>query len=103
VHGPTVRSFDSNSYRFLMRLTVSTKSPRFALCSNAFVTISPLSSDILLFGMPPPYAAGDFAARFDAYIGGHWYTIDAHKNIPRIGRVLIAQGRDAANVLNTFS
>src|SRR6202047_3100791 len=32
------------------------------------------------------------------YLGGHWYTFDARNNIPRIGRVLIAQGRDAADV-----
>jgi transglutaminase-like putative cysteine protease len=49
-------------------------------------------------GMPPPYAAGDFAGWFEAYIGGRWYTFDARNNIPRIGRVLIAQGRDAADV-----
>src|SRR6266403_2004071 len=49
-------------------------------------------------GMPPPYAAGDFAGWFEAYIGGHWYTFDARNNIPRIGRVLIALGRDAADV-----
>ena len=49
-------------------------------------------------GMPPPYAAGDFAGWFEAYVGGHWYTFDARNNIPRIGRVLIAQGRDAADV-----
>jgi transglutaminase-like putative cysteine protease len=49
-------------------------------------------------GMPPPYSAGDFAGWFEAYLGGHWYTFDARNNIPRIGRVLIAQGRDAADV-----
>jgi transglutaminase-like putative cysteine protease len=49
-------------------------------------------------GMPPPYAAGDFAGWFEAYIGGRWYTFDARNNIPRIGRVLIALGRDAADV-----
>jgi transglutaminase-like putative cysteine protease len=49
-------------------------------------------------GMPPPYAAGDFAGWFEAYIGGRWYTFDARNNIPRIGRILIAQGRDAADV-----
>src|SRR5450756_1933575 len=49
-------------------------------------------------GMPLPWAAGDFAGWFEAYIGGHWYTFDARNNIPRIGRVLIAQGRDAADV-----
>ena len=49
-------------------------------------------------GMPKPWAAGDFAGWFEAYLGGHWYTFDARNNMPRIGRVLIAQGRDAADV-----
>ncbi len=49
-------------------------------------------------GMPPPYAAMDFAGWFEAYLDGHWYTFDARNNTPRIGRVLIARGRDAANV-----
>ena len=49
-------------------------------------------------GMPPPYGVMDFAAWFEAYIGGHWYVFDARNNIPRIGRVLIARGRDAADV-----
>ena len=48
-------------------------------------------------GMPPPYAAGDFAGWFEAYIGGRWHTFDARNNIPRIGRVLIARGRDAVD------
>src|SRR6476646_8752914 len=49
-------------------------------------------------GAPPPYGPMDFAAWFEAFIGGHWYTFDARNNMPRIGRVLIAQGRDAADV-----
>ena len=49
-------------------------------------------------GMPPPYAPMDFARWFEAYLGGRWYTFDARNNIPRIGRVLIALGRDAADV-----
>jgi transglutaminase-like putative cysteine protease len=49
-------------------------------------------------GMPPPYAVMDFAAWFEAYIGGQWHTFDARNNQPRIGRVLIARGRDAADV-----
>lgn len=55
-------------------------------------------------GTPPPYGPMDFAAWFEAYLGGHWYTFDARNNVPRIGRVLIAQGRDAADVAisNTF-
>jgi transglutaminase-like putative cysteine protease len=49
-------------------------------------------------GMPPPYAAMDFAGWFEAYLGGAWYTFDPRNNEPRIGRVLIARGRDAADV-----
>jgi transglutaminase-like putative cysteine protease len=49
-------------------------------------------------GTAPPYGVMDFAAWFEAYIGGAWYTFDARNNVPRIGRVLIARGRDAADV-----
>jgi transglutaminase-like putative cysteine protease len=55
-------------------------------------------------GIPPPYGPMDFAAWFEAYLGGQWYIFDARNNVPRIGRVLIARGRDAADVpiSNTF-
>ncbi len=49
-------------------------------------------------GMPPPYGPMDFAGWFEAYLDGNWYTFDARNNMPRIGRVLIARGRDAADV-----
>ncbi len=49
-------------------------------------------------GMPPPYGTMDFAAWFEVFLGGHWYTFDARNNTPRIGRVLIARGRDASDV-----
>ena len=49
-------------------------------------------------GMPPPYGPMDFAAWFEAFLDGHWYTFDARNNMPRIGRVLIARGRDASDV-----
>jgi transglutaminase-like putative cysteine protease len=49
-------------------------------------------------GMPPPYGVMDFAGWFEAYLGGQWYTFDARNNIPRIGRVLLARGRDAVDV-----
>jgi len=49
-------------------------------------------------GTPKPWAAGDFAGWFEAYIGGHWRTFDPRNNVPRIGRILIAQGRDASDV-----
>jgi transglutaminase-like putative cysteine protease len=48
-------------------------------------------------GIPPPYGPMDFAGWFEAYLGGRWYTFDPRNHIPRIGRVLIARGRDAAD------
>jgi len=49
-------------------------------------------------GTQPPYGTMDFAAWFEAFLDGRWYTFDARNNTPRIGRVLIARGRDAADV-----
>jgi transglutaminase-like putative cysteine protease len=49
-------------------------------------------------GVPPPHGVMDFAGWFEAYLGGQWYTFDARNNTPRIGRVLIARGRDAVDV-----
>jgi transglutaminase-like putative cysteine protease len=48
-------------------------------------------------GMPPPYSPGDFSAWFEAYLDGQWHTFDARHNQPRIGRVLMARGRDATD------
>ena len=49
-------------------------------------------------GTPKPWAAGDFAAWFEAYLGGEWHMFDPRNNVPRIGRVLMARGRDAVDV-----
>jgi len=49
-------------------------------------------------GTPQPYPPGDFAAWFEAFIGGQWCMFDPRNNMPRMGRVLIARGRDAADV-----
>jgi len=49
-------------------------------------------------GIPPPHAPMDFAGWFEAYLSGQWHTFDPRNNVPRIGRVLIARGRDAADV-----
>ena len=54
-------------------------------------------------GAPPPYGPMDFAGWFEAYLGGRWYTFDPRNNTPRIGRVLIAQGRDAVDVPITLT
>ena len=52
-------------------------------------------------GTPPPWGTMDFAGWFEAYLGDRWYTFDARNNTPRIGRVLIARGRDACDVALT--
>jgi transglutaminase-like putative cysteine protease len=49
-------------------------------------------------GVPPPYGPMDFAAWMEVYLGGRWHTFDPRNNVPRIGRVLIARGRDASDV-----
>ncbi|WP_116133527.1 transglutaminase family protein [Tropicimonas sp. IMCC34043] len=49
-------------------------------------------------GTPPPYPPGDFAAWMEVFLGGAWWTFDPRNNVRRIGRVLIARGRDAADV-----
>jgi transglutaminase-like putative cysteine protease len=54
-------------------------------------------------GVPPDDAPMDFSAWFEAYLGGRWYTFDARHNVPRIGRILVARGRDAADVALTTS
>jgi transglutaminase-like putative cysteine protease len=55
-------------------------------------------------GTPPPYPVGDFAAWFEAWIGGKWYTFDPRNNVPRMSRILMARGRDACDVamITTF-
>ncbi|HEX7479600.1 MAG TPA: transglutaminase family protein [Polyangiales bacterium] len=49
-------------------------------------------------GVPAVDAPMDFSACFEAYLDDRWYTFDPRNNAPRIGRVLIARGRDAADV-----
>ena len=49
-------------------------------------------------GVPPSDAPMDFSGWFEVFLDGQWHTVDARHNRPRIGRVLIARGRDAADV-----
>jgi transglutaminase-like putative cysteine protease len=55
-------------------------------------------------GVPPVPAPMDFSAWFEAYVGDRWYTFDARHKVPRIGRILMARGRDAADcaITTTF-
>jgi transglutaminase-like putative cysteine protease len=54
-------------------------------------------------GVPPDPLPMDYSAWFEVYLGGRWYTFDARHNVPRIGRIVIARGRDAADVAITTS
>jgi len=55
-------------------------------------------------GVPPDPAPMDFNAWFEVFLGGRWHTFDARHNQRRIGRVVIARGRDATDVamINSF-
>lgn len=55
-------------------------------------------------GVPADPAPMDFSAWMEVWLDGKWYTFDARHNKPRIGRVVIARGRDATDVplLHTF-
>lgn len=52
-------------------------------------------------GVPPAPHPADFSAWFEVYLGGKWHTFDARHNVARIGRILMAVGRDAADVALT--
>jgi len=54
-------------------------------------------------GVPVSPAPMDFSAWFEVYLENRWWTFDARFNTPRIGRVLMATGRDAADVAITTS
>ena len=49
-------------------------------------------------GQPEPHATDDFAAWMEVFLDGHWWVFDPRNNSPRLGRILIARGRDAADV-----
>lgn len=52
-------------------------------------------------GVPPVDAPMDFAGSMEVFLGGAWHPFDPRNNQPRIGRILIARGRDAADVAIT--
>ena len=49
-------------------------------------------------GVPADPAPMDFSAWFEVFLNGRWFTFDARHNHPRTGRIVIARGRDAADV-----
>jgi transglutaminase-like putative cysteine protease len=55
-------------------------------------------------GVPPDPAPMDFNAWSEVFLEGRWYTFDARHNVPRIGRIVVARGLDAADIpmIHTF-
>jgi transglutaminase-like putative cysteine protease len=55
-------------------------------------------------GVPPDPAPMDFNAWTEVYLDGRWYTLDGRHNMPRIGRIVVARGLDAADIpmIHTF-
>jgi transglutaminase-like putative cysteine protease len=51
----------------------------------------------------PPAGPMDFSAWYEVYLGNRWWPMDARNQKPRIGRILMATGRDAADVALTTS
>ena len=54
-------------------------------------------------GIPPQPYPMDFSASLEVYLGHRWWTMDPRHNVPRIGRILMAVGRDAADTALTTS
>jgi transglutaminase-like putative cysteine protease len=54
-------------------------------------------------GVPPCPLPMDFSAWTEVFLGGQWYAFDGRHNLPRIGRIVMARGRDAADVALTTS
>ena len=54
-------------------------------------------------GVPPLPSPMDFSAWFEVFLGDRWYTFDARHNEARIGRIVMARGRDAGDVPITMA
>jgi transglutaminase-like putative cysteine protease len=74
-----------------------------ALCRCMLVPARYATGYLGDIGVPTAPSPMDFSAWFEVYLGGSWWTFDARHNQPRIGRVLIATGLDAADVAITTS
>jgi transglutaminase-like putative cysteine protease len=74
-----------------------------ALCRSMNIPARYCTGYISDVGTPEPRTPGDFAAWFEAYLDGGWQVFDPRNNRPRIGRVLMARGHDAADVPLSYS
>ncbi len=74
-----------------------------ALCRALNIPTRYCTGYISDIGQPPTDAPMDFCAWMEVYLGGRWWTFDPRNNDIRFGRVLVAHGRDAADVPLTQS
>ncbi|MCP9848926.1 transglutaminase family protein [Cyanobium sp. Morenito 9A2] len=74
-----------------------------ALCRSMNIPARYCTGYLTDIEVPLPHSAMDFSAWFEAYLGDGWHGFDPRNNTPRIGRILIARGRDAADVALTTS
>jgi len=69
-----------------------------ALCRCLNIPARYCSGYVSDIGLPLPHAPQDFAAWIEVFLGGAWRTFDPRNHSPRIGRILISRGRDAADI-----
>jgi transglutaminase-like putative cysteine protease len=69
-----------------------------ALCRALNVPARYVSGYLPDIGVKSPDLPMDFCSWFEAYLDGRWWTFDPRNNTPRVGRVVIGRGRDAADV-----
>jgi transglutaminase-like putative cysteine protease len=93
---PTRTAWEAYNERFGVCRDFAHLAIAFCRCMN--ITARYCTGYLGDIGAPPPYGVPDLAAWIEVYIGGGWYIFDPRNNVPRIGRVLIARGRDAADV-----
>lgn len=74
-----------------------------ALCRSLNIPARYATGFLGDIGVPPSPNPMDFSGWFEVFLGGRWWTFDARHNKRRIGRVLMATGRDAADVALTTS
>src|SRR5216683_3692722 len=68
-----------------------------ALCRTFNLPARYVTGHLPDIGYVDPGTPMDFHAYFEVYLGREWFTFDPRYNVPRIGRVKVAQGSDAVD------
>ncbi len=72
-----------------------------ALCRAMNIPARYCTGYLAFIDIPTPQDPMDFAGWLEVYLGGRWWTVDPRNLVRRAGRILIARGRDAADVAIT--